>query len=209
MAFSFTSLIGPAINAAGALLGGKQQNAANLGISATQMAFQERMSNTAYQRGMKDMRKAGLNPILAYQRGGATTPGGASIPANNVIGEAARQGVSTALQSERLDADLKAVDATIANVKEDTRLKAEQQKLVKADVTTRQTQQNLNDVVGAKTRVQWDIEKQNLTSARARAAADRTTEEFFNSEPGKWLKRLDLLGRAINPFASTAKAASK
>ena len=41
--------------------------------------WQEHMSSTAYQRAVEDMKKAGINPILAFANGGASTPGGSAV----------------------------------------------------------------------------------------------------------------------------------
>ena len=49
--------------------------------AAKNRAFQEEMANTAWQRGTRDMQKAGINPMLAFSKGGADTPSGSAASA--------------------------------------------------------------------------------------------------------------------------------
>ncbi len=86
--------------AAGAnLIGGIAANRTSIAMSREQMRFQERMAGSTHQRAVSDLRKAGLNRILAITQGGAPSPAGAQPPhIRNVAGEA----ISSALQAKQL-----------------------------------------------------------------------------------------------------------
>lgn len=98
----------PVLGAATDIVGGLLQQSGARGQAREQMAFQERMSSTAHQREVADLRAAGLNPLLSANAG-ASSPGGAMAETPNILGKV----VSSALQARMAQKELKLVDQQI------------------------------------------------------------------------------------------------
>lgn len=99
------------------LLGGYMGNVASAKQASKDRAFQERMSSTAHQREVADLRAAGLNPILSGTGGhGSATPGGSTAKQSDIVTPAVQAGMSARAQAVQMD-----------NIQADTNLKQVQQ----------------------------------------------------------------------------------
>lgn len=112
------------------VIGQTRANRDNKDMAYQQMNFQRDMSNTSYQRAVADMQAAGLNPMLAYSQGGASTPSGASSTSQPV--EYGKM-LSSAMQMRALEAGIDKTAAETDQAKANTAAAALMADQIKAE----------------------------------------------------------------------------
>lgn len=116
-------------------------NEANAQQAELNREFQERMSSTAYQRGMADMKAAGLNPILAYQKGGASSPSGSqsTFTAPQIQGNPVGEAVNTGLALRKNVADVQHTEDAARLLRQQTVTEGTRNSQLAADIAERES----------------------------------------------------------------------
>lgn len=186
----FDGVGGALVSGAGSLIGGELANSSASDEAQRNRDFQADQSATAHQREVKDLKAAGLNPILSAGGPGASTPTGNMAPVINSLGEAVKSGV----QSFSASSIARQQDAQVSNLDTSSKLNTALAAKAAADTTSAMSQ-------ARKTAAETDRIETGVTS------------HFIGSKPAKagqdWLSHAtDTIGDKLNSIVSGLTANS-
>lgn len=195
------ALGGGAVSAMGSDKANRDMMKFNARQAALNRSWMEKMSNSAHQREIKDLRKAGLNPILSAGGQGASVGSSSAASVGHLanVGEAAVEGASTAMKasndaveaSAKLDRLVNAEtmrNSELANNYADQRLKHAQAGKFLDDVKDGPLRRELlKEDAALRREQQYVASEQGLDFAMASSLKDMQYNEAYHS----WRSRVE------------------
>lgn len=206
----FTGLLGSAVSGISSLFGGSSSQKATDKMVQQQMAFQERMSNTAYQRASADMTAAGLNPMMMFGGGSAaSTPAGSSLPTGQAgagitkLGDAIGTGLNASIMNktiEKMTEEIANIKATRGLTVAQTASEVKRPALVEAETGVKHTQAPLMTAQTWNTIADTYIKRAAFEEADLKQLYAKYGREFFDTPSGKFLYQTALAAGKIDDF---------